>query len=264
MFRVAVVYLDIALALIPQYFTRWSKHDLTTSAHQRRPSRDGLKTPMSPASSAGSGSGYSTPSTHSPYNSENKYLTSGHRSPHRRKSSYGFGAALRHSRRSSQASLTSIGTITPIHEDDGPLSVPESGMIPSVGVGRDFEGIGGWRLDEGDDGDESQWSKINSRLELPLERSSARHHQRSQSVGPTTPSEAVWMMTKSTRKDSSPEWKGWERTGSISPARPLFSPGDSRRPNQSIQLPSALTALNPENGYFPDLVSPRSWKKYTP
>ncbi|KAK3352366.1 hypothetical protein B0T25DRAFT_184197 [Lasiosphaeria hispida] len=192
MFRVAVVYLDIALALIPQYFTRRSKHHLfPNSAHQHRPSRDGLKTPISPSSSVGSGSGYSTPSSQSPYHSENRYLTSGHRSPHRRKSSYGFGAALRHSRRSSQASLASIGTITPIHEDDVPPSVSESGLIPSVGVDRDFEGIGGWRLDNGNDAEDSQWSKINSRLELPLERFSARHHQRSQSVGPPTPSETA-------------------------------------------------------------------------
>ncbi|KAK0643466.1 hypothetical protein B0T16DRAFT_415954 [Cercophora newfieldiana] len=279
MFRVAVVYLDIALGLIPHYFTKNRSRMLPASngTPQRKLSRDGPKTPISPASSAGSSSGYSTPTgPATTYYTPGNIPTpgSGHRSPayHRRKSSYGFGAAaLRHSRRSSQVSLASYGTITPIHEDEAePPVVQETGMAPSIGLDRDFEGIGGWRLDEKED-DGNNWTNINSRLELPVERASfTRNHQRSQSLGPTTPSEGVWLMAKSphtphSRTNHSPEGKGHERTGSNSgtrsPGKPLGSYGN-RKFNQSLQLPSALTAMDPDN--FPDLVSPRTWKKSTP
>ncbi|KAK3318330.1 hypothetical protein B0H66DRAFT_602924 [Apodospora peruviana] len=231
MFRVAVVYLDIALAMIPQYVITRSRPrgvhattttTTTTALHTHRRVGGGNVTPISAhGSSSSSGSGYSTPSpVVSPFpsgpgnNTTTGYIIPGHRSPgHRRKTSYGFGAAAaaaaavrHHSRRSSQASLASLGTISPIHEGRvTPAIAAESGLTPSVGIDRDFEGIGGWRLDDRDDSD---WANINSRLELPLERSSAHnwHHQRSQSAGPTTPGEAVtWLMMKATTPKNSSE-----------------------------------------------------------
>lgn len=267
MFRVAVVYIDIGLSLIPQYLTGRTKPQICPDSHdQRRRSRDGLKTPISPSGS-GSRSGASTPPSLSPHSQTPSFLVSGYKSPgaRRRKSSYGFGAALRHSRRSSQASLASLGMITPIHGDEEVAPVAETGLTPSVGLDRDFEGVGGWRLDDRED--DGNWTNINSRLELPVERASFHRHQRSQSLGPVPPSDAAWINPRY-RTERSPEGKDWERTrsgsGTKSPGRPLASPG-SRRLNQRIQLPSAMTALDKENGYFPDLVSPMSTRnRFTP
>jgi hypothetical protein len=52
----------------------------------------------------------------------------------------------------------------------------------SVSFGRDFEGVGGWRLDQPSD-EEQLWTKINSRLELPAESPRRYHHQRSLTAG---------------------------------------------------------------------------------
>ncbi|KAK3368970.1 hypothetical protein B0T24DRAFT_346345 [Lasiosphaeria ovina] len=262
MFRVAIVYLDIALAFIPQYFVSRSRPRILSSSaasgtgnhgHQHTYSRDGRRTSVSPPGSVGSGSGYSTPSPVSPFPSSTSQLhqqhhlgLGGHRSPnhHRRKSSYGFGAAMRaRSRHSSQVSLASIGTITPIHEDEVTPLVTESGLTPSVGMDRDFEGIGGWRLD--DDGDDANWANINSRLELPLERSSSR---RSQSAGPVTPGEGTWLMMKGTHQDSQ-EDKDWERHFHHSSGKGLMSPNSSRL--RSMQMPAALTTLTKEHTSLP-------------
>ncbi|KAK4191997.1 hypothetical protein QBC35DRAFT_485320 [Podospora australis] len=300
MFRMGIVYFDIALALIPQYFrgNSTSKHHpaLGPSSpfdnnkhHQRRHSaREGQKTPASPPGSAGSGSGYSTPSpvVAAFPQTGTGYLNSGYISPHRRKSSYGFGgsATLRRSRHSSsQVSLCSVGTITPIHEDEVShdiTPVDNTGLAaPSAGLDRDFEGIGGWRLDDRDN--DSDWTNINSRLELPLERSSVvRHTQRPQSVGPVTTSEATYLcMRQSSKKESggSPvedrehgERGGWSFGSSPASAKAtttLPSPNTGRaRLNQTVLMPPALTALDAENNYFinPDQLSPRSLRRDTP
>lgn len=52
----------------------------------------------------------------------------------------------------------------------------------SVGLGRDFEGVGGWRLDQQDE-EEQLWTRINSRLELPAESPRRYHHRRSFTAG---------------------------------------------------------------------------------
>ncbi|KAK0718179.1 hypothetical protein B0T26DRAFT_644683 [Lasiosphaeria miniovina] len=200
MFRVAVVYLDIALTLIPQYFVSRSR-------------------PRILSSSAVSGTGN-----------------------HEHQHSYSRDGRPR-SRHSSQVSLASIGTITPIHEDEVTPLITESGLTPSVGMDRDFEGIGGWRLD--DDGDDANWANINSRLELPLERSSTR---RSQSAGPVTPGEGTWLMMKGTHQDSQ-EDKDWERHFHHSPGKGLTPPNSSRL--RSMQMPAALTTLTKEHTSLP-------------
>lgn len=263
MFRVAVVYLDIALSMVPQYFRGRSKpriHDTPATPHLRRASRASIAM-ISPSGSISGGSGYSTPSpiTAFPPAPSGPYPpTGGYRSPFRRKSSYGFGMAARHSRRSSQVSLASLGTITPIHEGcvTPAVGCGESGLTPSVGIDRDFEGIGGWRLDDQDDG--ADWTNINSRLELPLERSSfsARHHQRSQSAGPTTPGDATWLMMKTPLKPGSLSAEKDSMTSSA-------SPNSSRlRSSQNLTINSAIATMEQDNnGYFPALVSPKSMKK---
>lgn len=47
----------------------------------------------------------------------------------------------------------------------------------SVGPTRDFEGVGGWRLDNrSDDDEDALWTNMNSRLELPADHI-RRHHR---------------------------------------------------------------------------------------
>jgi len=47
-----------------------------------------------------------------------------------------------------------------------------------IGFARDYEGVGGWRLDDSGSDDEALWTNMNSRLELPANHG-RRHHQRS-------------------------------------------------------------------------------------
>ena len=63
-------------------------------------------------------------------------------------------------------------------------------------LSRDFEGIGGWRDDEGgaDPARERQWLAVGARLELPaaappppVEERARRHHQRSRTAGSARP-----------------------------------------------------------------------------
>ncbi|KAI1074988.1 hypothetical protein F5B20DRAFT_561846 [Whalleya microplaca] len=74
-------------------------------------------------------------------------------------------------------SSVSSGTLTPIGSLDG------LALTPSTGLGRDFEGLGGWRLDslaggaDAETPEDLQWTNLNSRLEMPYRR----HHYRSQS-----------------------------------------------------------------------------------
>lgn len=303
MFRMAVVYFDIALALVPQYLRGKNASSSGSNSainspfdgrhrQQRNHSRDGWKTPVSPPGSAGSCSGHSTPSPVAAFPQATGYLNSGLVSPHRRKGGCGFGSAnLRRSRgSSSQVSLCSIGTITPIHEDEvshdiTPAAPLETGLAPSSGLDRDFEGIGGWRLDDRDN--DSGWTNINSRLELPLERSTvARHTQRSQSVGPVSPSDSMYLAmgrSPSSRKESVSgeasieDQERGERgvsVGSMIPASsgtkgapevPSLNTGWARL-NQTPLMPLAFTALEAETNYFnnPDLLSPRSLRRGTP
>jgi hypothetical protein len=267
MCRVAVAYLDIALSLIPQYFTwRGRPHGFPAGA-----THFPLWTSITPSYSVGSRSGTSTPwsSSSNPHGGDSASLAYQGPAVRRRRSSYGFGAGLRQSRQSSQGSLASMGAITPLPAADVAIVVADAGMTPSVGLDRDFEGIGGWRIQD-DREDEENWTNINSRLELPAERAPFRHHQRSQSAGTTKPSDVAGWLTPALREDESPDGKQWERPGLFvsengirSPGKALSSPG-SRRLNQHVQLPSAMTALDQENGYFPTLNSPNSARRRTP
>ncbi|KAM7190584.1 hypothetical protein V8F33_009374 [Rhypophila sp. PSN 637] len=272
MFRVAVVYVDIALSMIPQYFrggrSRPRVNDTPSTPHPRRSSRQSIA--LSPTGSASGGSGYSSPSsiTAFPTYSFPAYppppSTGGHRSPFRRKSSYGFGGTARHSRRSSQVSLASLGTITPIREGcvTPTAGYGESGGItPSAGIDRDFEGIGGWRLDDQDD--DANWTNINSRLELPLERSSfsTRHHQRSQSAGPTTPSEVTWLMMKSPSISGGPSVT--EKDPIVTNTAFAMPNARRQRSSQSLKINTAVARVEQENsgGYFSAFISPKNMKK---
>ncbi|KAK0671116.1 hypothetical protein QBC41DRAFT_316421 [Cercophora samala] len=281
MFRVAIVYLDIALAFVPQYFLRGKNKSsfLSSADKQRRHSRaDSWRPPSSPTSASSHRSSSSDHSTPSP-----SYHHSGYASPssaHRRKSSHFFRCHSRQS--SSQVSISSAGTITPIHEDEvlndvnplTPTAFADVGLTPSVGLDRDYEGIGGWRLD--DNGNDSDWTNINSRLELPLDGRSSftRSHSRSQSAGPMSgPSEPYHVSRQSISRsqtimnDINHDWvEKSASTGGIGTKAAGPTPNTSRvRLNQTIPLPlPAFTTLEAESRNSHELLSPRSMKNTPP
>ncbi|KAL7788981.1 hypothetical protein V8C37DRAFT_387455 [Trichoderma ceciliae] len=113
-FRVFVVYLDIALSLVSQSLAHLSEISGSKTHHRFRPPR------ASPSSSS--------------INSRNNSV-----SP-----SASSTLLKRHRRRRPSSSVYSAGTATPA-SDIG------LGLIPSVGAERDFEGVGGWRLGDDDD-----------------------------------------------------------------------------------------------------------------
>jgi len=274
MFRVAVVYLDIALAMVPQYFmgrkpgSRIRSGSGSPTRYRIQGTMMGSKTPVSPSSSSGSGSGHITPSSTLPPFPTAVYNTGGsvsYKSPSgRRKSSYGSGGNfLRHSRGSSQVSMASLGTITPIQEDEvvppSPGRTNESVLAPSVGMDRDFEGVGGWNLDAGD---ESSWTNINSRLQLPSERVSfTRHHQRSQSLGPVSPGDGSWLALKPREglmgADGRPDWDKIGYSGSAARTSSALSPGSTGR----HRTMTGMTTLDPDSGYFGSFMARGGMKK---
>lgn len=283
MFRAAIVYLDIALAFVPQYFLRGkSKSSFLSSAdNQRRYSRgDGWRTPASPLSSARSSSSNHSPP--SPFPQTTGHPNSGYISP-RRKSSYGF---RKHSRRSSsQVSISSPGTITPIHENHvlndittitpatfadaslPPATFADAVLTPSVGLDRDYEGIGGWRLDN--NGSDSDWTSINSRLELAREGRApfTRGHSRSHSAGPMPSPSGSYLTPRSGSRrgtimnDINHDWLA--STGGFGARTAGPTPNASTvRLNQTFPIPPpAFTTLEMESRIRHDLLSPRSVRK---
>lgn len=63
-------------------------------------------------------------------------------------------------------------------EGDPPTTTTASGHLERPGSVRDFEGVGGWRF-PGSEEDETQWTLLNSRLELPAASERKRRHRRS-------------------------------------------------------------------------------------
>jgi hypothetical protein len=88
-------------------------------------------------------------------------------------------ALVRRRKRRSSGSGASGGSLTPVASD------VNFGLNQSIGPQRDFEGVGGWRLDVPSE-DDSLWTSFNSRLELPADH--VRRHRRSLTSG-SMPSE---------------------------------------------------------------------------
>ena len=89
----------------------------------------------------------------------------------------------RKSRRSSAGSLSSNGGSTT------PKALESSGfgIYSGSGAARDFEGVGGWRIQGPDDEDDENWTSMNSRLELPATVDGRpRNHHRSRTSGSLT------------------------------------------------------------------------------
>ncbi|KAL2261073.1 hypothetical protein VTK26DRAFT_4726 [Humicola hyalothermophila] len=223
-FRVGLVYLELGFAIISNLFTNPPKTPEISESLWKRYSNagEGWKTPnYDNGPYQGDFSGYATPA---PGSLVPTYWSpgSGYTSPLRRRSSYFATSVPRRSshRRlsSSQVSLRSIG---PIQEDEVMTEViPVSGdayFAPSLGLDRDFEGLGGYRIDTGDEADNRAWTTMNSRLQLRSPRSPLSAgsyggslsssnsnsnnrpsypllHQRSHSLGPViAPAERVYL-----------------------------------------------------------------------
>lgn len=297
MFRVMMVYLDIAVSLVPQYLMGRS----TLAEQQRALTYGSLHTPGSRSprpNDTGSGSGHNTP----PLLLASGYHTSTQRSPTRSTAHAHFASAPasvmgpsagRISRRGSAGgnSVASVGTITPVKEDTAGESWAEGDVGSRSFIMqndqsskvRDFEGVGGWRLgsDERGEDDDSDWANINSRLELPSERmrGQSHHHYRTPSghagSGTVTPGEG-WLMMKGGRTrgegvvvstDVEKEVEvGWGSTGGVriggtSSGRASVSPNSSRvRIGQGVV---AFAGVERNDGYFPPTASPRLSRKGT-
>lgn len=249
MFRVAVVYVDIAVNMVPQYLTGRRVYPFPRGYANAllATTEPSSNLPPSPV-----GSGSSSP------------VTSRQVGRHHRR------------RRTSGASLQSVGSITPV-DDHGSGNTNGFGagskhnsfmMIPSIGMDRDFEGVGGWRLGGGKspDDDDEAWTHINSRLELPLDHQ-RKHHQRSPSGGgSTTPGggnagEFLMMKSPSTARsqERSPEKgskRGKERKDKdggmkIGGGPVAMSPNSSRVRTPTNTMPPPLTTVAEGDGYFP-------------
>lgn len=282
MFRVVLVYLDIALSLVPQYLmgrngpihNHQPHHALSASCGEGQWS----PTPTSPTGTDGSGvaspSGRSSPLRSPTLPLGYWPITTGHRS------TLGSPTLGRRSRRPSLGA-NSAGSITPGKDGAAdatiPFAFPSTTSSSTNGIARDFEGIGGWRLgQEGDD--DSDWAKINSRLELPLERMSRQsgqgssHHYRTPTGGsagvPVTPGEGGFLMMKSPKRKAPPQLvdspvreDGPREDGPSRYARTGVSPNSSRvRMGQGVVHFTEAT-LQRRDGYFPPPGSPKLSKR---
>ncbi|KAK0388627.1 hypothetical protein NLU13_4870 [Sarocladium strictum] len=167
----------------------------------------------------------------------------------------------RRRRRSSATSLPSASSATSLTDSRG------LGLIPSIGAGRDYEGIGGWRVG-GTAADDEAWTSVsNPRLELPGgdhlhqyrhhhtsstnigNSSKLYHHHRSLSGGPATPGDVGYLMMKS--RTRSPEATAMTRlvipnsSRARTPPVPRSAPngtlGDSYFPASHTHSPSKAT-----------------------
>lgn len=213
-FRVIMVYLDVALSLIPQ-----SLASLKFRRHRYMRHEDQMTAAFTNYSTGSSIVGNSTASSIHPQSL--------------------FQRRRRRRPSSSVSVLSSGGTTTPV----GDFGL---GLMPSVGPGRDFEGIGGWRCGD----DDELWTTINSRMELP-DRGFGRHHYRTPSGGgATTPGDGGVLMMRTRRR--SPESRAVVLTASSPTSCRTRTPSASR-------LHSLTTIGNPEDSYFALNASPKAW-----
>lgn len=260
MFRVAVVYIDIFVRMIPQYVTGMRFSPLSPRYLNAFIANRNTSPSIRPISPAGTSSGHSTPPLTIATNSRVIHPVRHHRR-----------------RRTSGASFASVGSITPI--DDNTNNGLHAGnkrdsfaVVSSLNMDRDFEGVGGWRLNGRHADYDDAWAQLNSRLELPLE-SQRRHHHRSPSGGgATTPGGAgEYLVMKSPRAmrsmDTSPESasrRGRERRekDGLVTGISTVSPNSSRQRTPTNFVPTPLTAIDKiDASYFPPIPSPKSLRK---
>lgn len=255
MFRVAVVYVDIAVRMVPQYVT-----GLQYSPLSRRYPNTLIAGSMSPPNrplspTASSSSGHSTPP-----------LTIATNRIH---------VPVRHHRRrrTSGASFNSVGSITPIDDNAHGVTKRDSfAVTSSLNMDRDFEGVGGWRLNGRHADYDDAWAQLNSRLELPLDTQRRHHHRSPSGGGATTPGGAGdYLMMKSPRAlrsmDTSPDGPGRrgrerrDKDGGVNVVSTV-SPNSSRQRTPTNMAPPPLTTIDSADGsYFPLVSSPQSTRR---
>jgi hypothetical protein len=267
MFRVVLVYLDIALSFVPKYLMGGSgpthrhghRHRRALPASYGYREHEGQWSPTATSPNGSDGSGFVSGDSSPPRAPSLPlgFITTGHRSTVSSPTTTG-----RRSRRPSTAG----GTTTPGKEGEtNPFAFPSTTSSTNA-IARDFEGVGGWRL--GPDGDdESDWANINSRLELPLERrQGTNHHYRTSTSGsagvqPVTPGEGSWLMMKSHNPQRKVAPGSPEREVG-SGRRKSTSPNSSRaRSSQGVVTFTRVEGGGRSDGYFPAAVSPKSSRK---
>lgn len=259
MFRVALVYVDIAVNMIPQYVAGRPIYPLFRGyANPSTISAAPAASDMPSVSPTSSGSGHSSPTT------ARQVPVARH---HRR-------------RRTSGASFISIGSVTPTDDNSNSNSnghVVNGGSkrssfmaIPSsVGIDRDFEGVGGWRLDGkgANDDEDDAWTHINSRLSLPLDHHWRHHHRSPSGAGTATPggnNGAEYLMMRSPSavglrcEERSPEHS--IRRGREHREKDGSSRGSGGR-TPTKTLPPLTMVDGTDGSYFPRFVSPRAEKR---
>ncbi|KAL2760335.1 hypothetical protein ACRALDRAFT_2038997 [Sodiomyces alcalophilus JCM 7366] len=165
MFRLLLVYVQLFMSLLPSC--------LTPIRHSWHAPYGPVSLPPSPISSLGSSPpGESAPVSSVPLLTNASRSLSLNRIPQRRRP--------RSRRLSSTSAAGRDVSAPPLASENG----GNVGLIPSIGIGRDFEGIGGWRLGCDDETDDERWAMINSRLEFfDRMHQGARHHRRASSGG---------------------------------------------------------------------------------
>lgn len=151
----------------------------------------------------------------------------------------------RRSKLSHRSSISSNGPLTPRPVGESNMSGGGIYGRNSAGVfgQRDFEGVGGWSMEDSDDDDRVPWTVMNTRLELP----SHVAHER-----------------------GDPNQRRFGSSLSFIPTRPTswhaLTPSSSRPTSLHVLTPSGSTWSNPGGDYFTTKRSSRpiSWHAKTP
>ncbi|ROT42163.1 hypothetical protein SODALDRAFT_374527 [Sodiomyces alkalinus F11] len=238
-FRVLLVYVQLFMSLLPSCLTQG--HRSRHASYYGYGPASLSKSPSSSLASSSSGE-LAAPTFTPPLLTNASRSLSLNRIPQQQR-------RPRSRRPSSTSAAARDVSAPPLDSEGGSGSM---GLIPSIGIGRDFEGIGGWRFGHDDDADDERWATINSRLEF-FDRlhHGARHHQR----GPSA--------------DGGLMMKGRRRTRSRSPQAVINSHGGVSgvahvSPNSSrVRMPGVSGALLPvarapredDGEYFPLVTS---------
>lgn len=149
---------------------------------------------------------------------------------------------------SHRTSIASNGPLTPRPFGESNMSGSGGGGIygrNSAGVfgQRDFEGVGGWGMEDSDDEDRVPWTVMSSRLELPNHVA----HERRDGIHPRSGSSMSFMPTRPT---------SWH----------ALTPSSRRPTSWHAKTPSGSTCSNSGGDYFSTKRSsrPTSWHAKTP
>lgn len=180
----------------------------------------------------------------------------------------------RRSKLSHRSSISSNGPLTPRLVGESNMSGGGIYGRNSAAVfgQRDFEGVGGWSMEDSDDEDRAPWPVMNTRLELPShvahERRDSNHCRSGSSLSfiPTRPTS--WhALTPSSSRPTSCHALTSSWSACSNPGRDCINGNRSSRPiSWHAKTPSGSTCSNPGGDYFSTKRSsrPLSWHAKTP